>query len=295
MVAPATPTNGSPAMPSPLPIPDGEPAEEDIAFLLDGNVWLLDKETGARRQVTEGGTAGDVAWTPDKRQLAVSGSMADGRLYTLRPDGSAMTVLVEDSRPVGYPTYAPDGTLYFIRRGAGAEPPAIELVRYDGPDEESVVQSVPGGLCGPTGLDVGPEGRFVLMLACGRGRHVLLGTIQEEDSLDLAEHFPFSDAGCAYEARWAQDGSRLAVLASIDCAPGLNSQLWLVNVDSPAEEPVILYSGVGVNGLAWMPDDSAIVFDGFSPASEANGLWLLDLNGQQPRQISSEGTRPATP
>jgi hypothetical protein len=44
-----------------------------------------------------------------------------------------------------------------------------------------------------------------------------------------------------------------------------------------------------------MPDDTAIVFDSFSPTGDANGLWLLDLNGPQPRQISDAGMRPATP
>jgi Tol biopolymer transport system component len=295
MAVPATPTAGSLTTPLTQHEPDGDPVEDDIAFLLDGNVWLLDSRTGARRQLTEGGTAGDVAWSPGGRQLVVSSSMAGGRIYTLRPDGSAMSVLVEDPGPTGYPAYAPDGTLYFVRRGASEEPPGIEIVRYDGPDEQSVVHRVPGGLCGPGGLDVGREGRFALMLVCGRGRHVLLGAVQQEDAIDLAESYPFNDAGCAYDARWARDGLRLAVLASIDCTPGLNSQLWLVDVDSPAETPVLLYSGAGAGGLAWMPDDSAIVFDSFSPTGEPDGLWLLDLTGLEPRQISGAGMRPATP
>jgi serine/threonine protein kinase len=122
---------------TPTPSPDGK----EVAFLSDSgghaNLWVVNTESGARRQITDERdpkvAIGVPVWSPDGNTIAFVSSRGNQGLtfgvWLVDSDGSNLRNLVN---PGLGPAWSPDGRwLYYSTRG-GAAATVLKKVRVDG-------------------------------------------------------------------------------------------------------------------------------------------------------------------
>jgi TolB protein len=93
----------------PAASPDGRFLAYAAQTIMNFQVYVLDLQTGEKRQVTSGGGACRPGWRPDSKEVAyVQLDREPSRLEAVREDGRE--VLAEDARLwMYYPSYSPDG------------------------------------------------------------------------------------------------------------------------------------------------------------------------------------------
>ncbi len=316
-----------------LAAPTPRPTSGEIAYVYGGNLWLLDLADGQTRQLTTAGQNATPAWSPDGQWLTfVSRTNGNADLYRIRPDGTALTRLTTDLHDDILPTYAPDGTLFFVRvlqdwQGpvTGEEDPPVT----PGPLGHSVVmQQGTGGaatvvydlgtgtLYPPDGLSARSATRLAVSTNGQLGVDVVLLDLSVPPSRDavpddldglfgqrLADGFcaPQVVAAQAMFGQWAPGQGRIVFIGDADCAdPGVQGDqdgLYIWNADQPSAPPTLLVGQPCCWGLpAWSPDAQWIVFGGWPPSEipqEPTGLWVIPARGGTAQQIALIGSHPA--
>lgn len=105
------------------------------------------------------------AWSPDGQWIAFGLDENAGapltfpaRLYRVRPDGSDLTPLTNNTEGIAaFPAWGPDGKLYYGLSGAGVD--ADGIYRYDPGDNRHTLM-IPGSELRPFG--VSPDGEFLV-------------------------------------------------------------------------------------------------------------------------------------
>ena len=100
--ATTTPTAAVVTTPAAIPSPGATPAATatpaaglgKLAFVRDGDIWLLDVESGEERQFTSDGGNAEPRWSPDGRWLAFVKAEA-GAIWLMREDGSEQRKVVD--------------------------------------------------------------------------------------------------------------------------------------------------------------------------------------------------------
>jgi Tol biopolymer transport system component len=121
--------------------PTASPDDKEVAFLSDSgghaNLWVVNTESGARRQITDERdpkvAIGVPVWSPDGNTIAFVSSRGNQGLtfgvWLVDSDGSNLRNLVN---PGLGPAWSPDGRwLYYSARG-GAAATVLKKVRVDG-------------------------------------------------------------------------------------------------------------------------------------------------------------------
>lgn len=267
------------------------PWRGQIAYVHDGNIWLLDLVTGATTQLTDDGASGAPAWSPDGAWIVFATEQSNNsQIVRMRADGSERTQLTSSESLKLFPAYAPDGAIHFIRRAPGDTPP-IEVVRLHADGSETVVHAEPGGLCGPTNLSVGSENAIALSLGCGMGSYMFVITPGAEP-IDVGN--AIDGAICAADGEWAHRPSRLLVKTAVECAYQQGSSLTAVDLASTPLQPTELFTGQRIGGFGWSSDDRAIAFSTYLPDSGASGgLWIVNTTGGEAQRVLDVGSSPA--
>lgn len=97
------------------PSPNGS----QMAFTALNEIYVMDWPNGTPRKLTEiGETQAQPVWSPDGDWLAfVSWEAEGGKLYKVRPDGSALTQLNQASGVFQSPVWSPDGRRIVVIKG----------------------------------------------------------------------------------------------------------------------------------------------------------------------------------
>lgn len=281
------------------PAPVETTAAEDesgnqIAYVKENNIWLLDLATGGTWQLTTEGENSDPAWSPDGQTLVFT-RMYDGNLEiaTIRADGSDLTRITDNAANDLYPAFSRNGTLFYARHQRGAESD-MEVIKRDAAGSETVVYTQPGGLCTPVHLSAGEETQVALSINCGRGYNAFLIDLATNTTIDISQEY--APTACVYQATFARTQPQLAVLTAQDCSPQVNTGIATLNIGDVQPTLAELFTNREIWSIDWSPDDQALVFQKESRSDpDLSGLWLLSLGGEgkEPSQLTKEGTSPA--
>lgn len=265
----------------------------EIAYVEDGNIWLLDLASGETRQLTGEGQSSSPAWSPDGQTLAFV-RLYDGNpeIATMRADGSDLTRVTSTPADELYPAYSRDGALFFTRR-AQADEAEIEVVRRDASGAETVVYTQPGGLCRAAHLSVGSETQVALSIGCGRGYNAFFIDLATSTTIDISQEY--APTSCVYQATWAHQQPRLAAITALDCSPQINTGISALNLAGAKPLMEEVFTNREIVAMDWSPDDRALVFARKGLEEDLAGLWIVPTTGgaREPRQVLKAGDEPA--
>jgi Tol biopolymer transport system component len=137
-------TNNSQVESNPVFSPNGQ----TIAFVREGNLWVMNARGGNQKQLTNAGADGEPAWTPDGRIVFHTGRFGGSlQIAVMNADGSNITQLTRSEKSSLSPQVSSDGqwVTFFRYDGAGAfyefgnslfQPWNIYRIRVNGTDEQ---------------------------------------------------------------------------------------------------------------------------------------------------------------
>ena len=215
--------------------PDGK----RIAYATDsGGIVMLDVESGVRRLITRGTSAGAVAWSPDgKRVLFIDYSHES--VYTATADGGArvrVLRLPSDVDPDALPEWSGDGKWISLFNVNGF-PAKLYVVRADGTGLESIARNAQDAAWSPAGERIA--------FAAHSGIVVV--------DLEHAHRRQLTRNGLDSSPAWSPDGERI-VYTRNDLGRGAlggHDQLWTMKADGTDQRPVThAFADDGSNGPA---------------------------------------------
>ena len=290
------------------PPPPPAPTTGEIAYVQNGNIYLLDLASRKTTPLVTDGTVGSpdewrggiqLTWSPDGRRLAYASNRAGNYdIYTLDMASRKSERISTDPLDEYLPSFAPDGMLFFVRITKAH-------VHNNVVGEWKLIRVTTSGLQTVVTTDTYVVDKIdalshdeMLIITSGDMGWGSLSTgkkdvIWNNDNYNCA--WP-GGGQSTFDAAWSHDGTTLAVIAA-DCPKGDTSGNWrtaifLTDAANPNAEPRRLLSDqYGFSTLDWSPDDTWLVYEG--GINKEVGLWLVSAKGGTPQRIADTGTRPA--
>ena len=301
-----------------LAAPPPLPTQGEIAYVQEGNIYLLDLDRWEATPLVTDGTVEatgtfqrtQLAWSPDGKRLAYASNRAGNYdIYVLDVESGAVEQITTDPRDESVPSFAPDGTLFFVRvidpfiGGVQGKDGENHVIRVTDDGAEEVVTALP---CILYSLSIDANG----LLAVADGCNLAHGTVSvvdpnapKEDFAHLVYYFDGVCSGLrmyrASDSKWSRDGATLAVIGA-DCFPGHSSgpqqAIFLVDPARPEVAPRRILSDQGwLRGLDWSPDDEWLVYAN-SPifgGDSDEGIWIVNIEGGRSYHVVASGHNPA--
>ncbi|MCX6143682.1 MAG: protein kinase [Ignavibacteriales bacterium] len=248
------------------------------------DIYLMNTSSGEHRRITydssESIDIGNVDLSPDGSAfvyyVAPGGKVA--KVFTNSTLGGVRRLLA-DSAYVA--RYQPDGRRVFFMRGSNIQSKSGKLeiwsIKPDGIDERlEFIDSI--SVRGTVSLSVSPDGKSVVWL-----RTFPEGNYQEAVVHNLAtgkERQVTFDKKNIDEVCWTRNDQ---IIYSSNKSGRLN--LWMVPAEGGA--PVQITKGIGPdNGMKISSDGKKLLY---FQSQQMGDIWISDLEGRNPKQLSIEG------
>ncbi|PDW00589.1 OmpL47-type beta-barrel domain-containing protein [Candidatus Chloroploca asiatica] len=295
--------------PSPVSTLPTVPTTGEIAYVQDGNIYLLNLASRKTTPLVTDGTVGlpgewrggiQLTWSPDGQRLAYASNRAGNYDIYVLDVASGSTEQFSSNRQDEYlPSFAPDGALFFVRITKAHEHNQIvgewDVIRAIKPGQETVVATDYHVV---DKIEVLADDHVMMMLSSDMGWGQL-ATGKAEVVWNNGNYNCAWPAGgqSTFDASWSPDGTTLAVIAA-DCPQGDSSGNWrnallLIDAGKPNAEPRrILGNEYWGSAIDWAPDNAWLVYAG-GISGGTGGLWLISAAGGVPQRISELGDDPA--
>ena len=232
----------------------------------------------ARRLTDMPGLEQSPAISPDGRSVAFAANV-DGRwqLFVRLTAGGAPLQITHDPVDHEFPRWLPDGSalVYFSPSGTGEAQGTLWTIPALGGSRRRIADSIGDA-------DVNRDGRLAYFRLDGRNVQLVTSSLAANDVRVLAE------AVASYHRypRWSRDGRWVA----FQRGDGLRFDIFVVPSLGGAERQITTDRNI-INGLAWRPDGSALIY-GSSRASTIpylppQSLWEVPFDGGPSRQIAA--------
>jgi TolB protein len=248
-----------------------------VAFVRDGQIWIVDSDGADARPVTVKEIALSPAWSPNGRYLVYSAFTARGTVIVVQ-DLQANTVRTLVATPGGLnsaPVFSPDGTLLVYAHGdeIGTDLYAANPFSNDAGRRITVGRGTDN-----TQPTFSPDGKQ-LAFTSGRSGHpeVYITDVDGTDA-DLLTPFEFGDQNYRSGPDWAPDGRAIA----FSSLTGGQFQVMTINM---RDRSIKQLTSDGRNeDPSWAPDSRHMVFT--SNRTGVKQLWVLDAESGRARQLT---------
>ena len=247
------------------------------------DLWMLDVETGALRQLTDDAVQDwDPGFTPDGRQIVWSSNRTGPmEIWISDVDGSGARQLTRDGVDAQNPTATADGE-WIVYRGTHLDKFGVWKIRPDGSDATHVVE---GAYFGP---DTSPDGRYAAYRSSEPDKlrnliHVV--DLQKGEVVRFLIEVPYSlgAGGITFgRMRWLPDGSGIAYVGVDEQnRTGIYAQDFIPGEDTAhTRRPLAGFSPDFITeSFGISPDGSRIVLAGLE---QSYRLMLAEGTGVEP-------------
>lgn len=272
----ATPTDP----PAPTPSPTAEPIEE-IAFVMDGEIYLMNTDGSGHRNLTNNPTTHDSepTWSPDGLQMAFTSYRDDNaEIYIMAADGTGQSNLTQFLADDVNPAWSPDGqTIAFY-----SERYQNYKIYGIGPDGSYLHRITEGG--GTTSSPSwSPDSKTIAFFSTRDG--ILDIYTMNVDGTALQRLTKTPDE-YEYGVAWSPDGTAIAF--SLYLSDG-NFDIFLMAPDGSNLRNITNTPNTSERDPAWSPDGTRIVFSS-TPASRGYvyaDIYIMDADGSNLRNITN--------
>ena len=253
-------------------------------------LWIVSAEGGEPRQITQVGTPegghGTPSWAPGGGRIAF-GSYDRNRsaIWTVRPDGSGLTQLVE-GKQIFDPVFAADGESVVYAATTASGDYGMFRVRLSSATGQprgrpERIAAVALGTVRSLAPD-GTEGRIAYSALTMASNLWSLPLSPAAEA--TGEPRPLtSETGRNSRPAFSPDGRRVAFER---WQPGTNPDIWLMEASGRDARPLTTHPAVD-SVPTWSPDGSRVVF--FSDRGGHGALWAVEISsGQESRELSLE-------
>ena len=205
------------------------------------SIWVVNADGSGKVKITEDPVNGLwPSWSPDGTQIAftdINQREDNCQIFLVAPDGTGLTQLTDGPRDL-FPAWAPDGTVFFIRRqGPLCFDPSGDVFAV-GTDGTGLRQITTFGYVG--GFGISPDGKTIAYHDT-KSRQIVVYPLDGKQpplpvfDVDFRTYF--------IQPSWSPDGRTIAIAAS-DWGIPFGSKLYLVNADGSASHEVPIDNGV---------------------------------------------------
>ncbi len=243
--------------------------QENFVYLKqDGNVYLRNA-SGTDMRITS--TSGNQHPAINKRGSIIA--FAKNGIYTIRPDGTNLTVIDSDTSS-DYPEFSPDGFYLLYKKNSDIYARRVDC--SSGPVRLTYTSTVYGD------IKFSPVNQEVLFTGLVNGKkhifkcpvQIIIGspiTITAGAPVDLT---PLTSDN--QQPSWSPDGNTIAFISTRNQLP----ELWLMNSDGSNQRKIIFSGGFPVN-----PSDPCFAIDSSNILFYLSGtpkyLYTIDISQQQ--------------
>jgi Tol biopolymer transport system component len=262
------------------------PDRSKLAFVRNiVELWVMSADGSNRVRLTNRLADGisDFRWSPDGSMIAFESNDAmvecqlDGvpsmcplpQIWTVRPDGSEVTKVVDGSDP----SWAPDG-----RRIAFTADDQIQVVNADGTGGQTLTNE-PGGAFQPVWSPAG--GRIAFVTLVQRAREVTEILVMKEDGTQVSNLT--SGRGADSEPLWSPDGSKIAFNTYDPLLEGTNFEVAVMNPDGSGR--TLLTNNPASDGVTtWSPEGDRLAF---MRKATAIDVYVINVDGSGERNLTN--------
>ena len=255
--------------------PSWSPDGRDIAFSMDGRIWVIPAAGGEARQVTSGdGYDFEPDWSPDGREIVFSRDVAANLdIHVVSLENAAVQRLTEAPALEFHPRWGEDGSILYTSAVSGnfdlfrADPKSGGAVRlYHWPSNE--IQPDPS-----------PASSDAVFVSSRSGR---LGT----GGIFVGEHeIHFEETSFRTRPAVSPDGTTIAFISDADGS----RRVYLIPIDGGIPIPITRDPRVDHFAPSWSPDGEAIVY--VSNRGGKGALEIQPFHGGSPRAVPVRSRR----
>ncbi|NDJ75341.1 MAG: hypothetical protein GYB65_03700 [Chloroflexi bacterium] len=276
-------------------MPGGAQAQSDpgagqawLAFAIDGDIYILNPDSGALRRITTGDRIDTQPnWSPDGEWIVFAAVAYDGKqIFRVRTDGSLVQPLTgTEFRQVWDPVYSPDGEwITFTGVDLGRNPSLghtsmdIYRMRPDGTDREAIVTTI-----GHDQYPVwwSPDSAQIAFFSDQGGQWALYRSWADGSRRErITDLTPIYSRPVLFP--WSPDGEWIAFDSELNAA--YNRDIYRVR--AMGSVPQRLTDGPGTDQYpAWSPDGNWIAYLSSTPGRGIAGIYRVSANGSHVQQL----------
>lgn len=255
-------------------------------------VYLANADgSGVRNLMTSCATSGPSAWTPDGQRIgytvaAVSSQAVQGsNIFTLKPDGSEVTLLTNFEGRNTFPSWSPDGSKIVFQSDKDdrnpnfcdlpRNPPCKYQIYVMNADGSNIVRLTTGSGNNQRYPAWSPDGKNIAFTSNRDGQaEIYLMNPDGSNQRRLTKGL-----GDTYLPQWSPDGAKIMFYAGGDIFGG---NLYVINSNGAG---LVQLTDSGKDRWAqWSPDGKMILFTSTRDGKEQ--IYVMSADGSRQRRVS---------
>ena len=209
-------------------------------------------------------------------------------VYTMKPDGSELTLSFQGSNRFSYLAWSPTGSNFgLVAWRDGESRPRVNIVNPNKSQTPLTSINYVGRLeyYWGEGLSWSPDGENIIFASQGSQYHLFQINVN-----NAFESSILSSPSGIWNPQWSPDGKLIAYFS----APSNSYNLYLVNADGTQNRQVTHFteynSSRPLNSISWFPDSKRVTVEGtnfFNPSYWEDELFLIDIDNYKVLNLTS--------